>query len=81
MEFDNPVERIRKSQARDQLRMTQQSAYTGIDGYNCPNIENSVYKISRRKIVQDPYNLPKKNVSPGQVVNFADRTADEILNR
>ena len=81
IEFDNPVERIRKAQARDQLRMTQQSAYTGIDGYSCSNIESSVYKISRRKIIQDPYNLPKRNVSPGQVAEFADRTAEDILSR
>ena len=81
MEFDDPVDRVRKAHEREHLRMTQQSAYTGIDGYSCAGIDSSVYKISRRKIVQDPYHRPKKNESPGQVANFADRTADDILAR
>ena len=37
--------------------------------------------MSRRKIVQDPYNLPKKNKAPGQVAEFADRTVEDILDR
>ena len=67
IEFDNPVDRIRKAKQRDHLRMTQQSPYKGIDGYSCAGIEQDVHYVSRKKMVQDPYNLPRKNVSPGSV--------------
>ena len=61
--------------------MTQQSAYTGISGYSCKEIDKTAYRISRKKLILDPYDMPKKKQHPGQVVNFDDRTADDILSR
>ena len=75
------MERIRKQKQRDHIRMTQQSQYKGIEGYSCAGIEQDVHHVSRKKIVQDPYNLPRKNISPGSVERFEDRSASEILAR
>ena len=59
--------------------MSQHSPYKGIDGYNCAGIEKDVHHVSRKKIVQDPYNLPKKNVSPGSVERFENPSASVII--
>ena len=65
VDFENPTEKFRKSQQREQMRMTQQSAYTGITGYSCKEIDSTAFKISRKKLILDPYDMPKKKQHPG----------------
>ena len=59
VDYENPSERFRKTQQRDQMRMTQQSAYTGISGYSCKEIDKTAFRISRKKLILDPYDMPR----------------------